>query len=46
MDTPTIDKSNYDNQLLAITIADELLEPGIIKSKNHDILKLKQELNY
>ena len=46
MDTQTIDKSNYDKQLLAITIADELLQLGVIKSKNPDILKLEQELNY
>ena len=35
-----------DKQLLAITIADELLELGVIRSKNPDILKLEQELNY
>ena len=29
MNTQTIYKSNYENQLLAITIADELLELGI-----------------
>ena len=46
MDTQTIDKSNYDKQLLAITIADELLQLGVIKSKNPDILKLEQVLNY
>ena len=39
MDTQTIDKSSYDKQLLAITIADELLQLGVIKSKNPDMLK-------
>ena len=46
MDTQTIDKSNYDKQLLAITIAGELSQLGVIRSKNPDILKLEQELNY
>ena len=48
MDTQPNDQSNitYDNQLLAVTIANELLKIGIIKSKNPDILQIEQELNY
>ena len=48
MDTQPNDQSNitYDNQLLAVTIANELLKIGIIKSKNPDILKIEEELNY